>query len=106
MTVSHIFSKARCRYPISTLQSLTISPSRSMIRRITPCMAGCEGPTFNNMERLWVAILIRWSDQGLSLVERIIFAQRVSLEFFVHQNAFQVRVAAEADAEHIIHFPF
>ena len=41
---SAIFSSPRCKYPMSGVALVTISPSSSRIMRRTPCVDGCEGP--------------------------------------------------------------
>src|SRR5581483_8525407 len=46
---SAIFSSPRCKYPMSGVALVMISPSSSSTMRKTPCVAGCEGPMLSTM---------------------------------------------------------
>src|SRR3989338_11212111 len=50
-------------------------------------------------------VLGRRTDERLSFTDGIVLAQRVPLELLVHEDAARVRVAGEADAEHVPDFP-
>src|SRR6266446_3072412 len=118
---SHSFSKARCRYPISTSDLTTVSPSSSAKMRMMPCMAGCAGPMFtcrcslpppvaassprnsSRVVRSGMSSLDLGPDQRLAPVHGVVLAQRVADELLVEEEAPQVRMALEADAEHVPH---
>src|SRR3989338_2591573 len=51
------------------------------------------------------SVLGRRTDERLSFTDGIVLAQRVPLELLVHEDAVQVRVAGESDAEHVPDFP-
>src|SRR5262249_23687854 len=96
-----------------------ISPSSSARMRMIPCMAGCAGPmptvrfcpvpvplpSPSMISRRVVAgatsISNPRADQRLTPSDRVVLAQRMADELFVHQKPAQVRVAVEADAEHV-----
>src|SRR5687768_14883620 len=103
------------RNPTSGMQLSTVSPSSSMSRRSTPWVEGCCGPMF----RIMVPESVRVSESMTMLSallttahgtveldrlfsEREVFAQRVSFPVVGHQDAAQVGVAVEADAEHVV----
>src|SRR5947207_7484784 len=96
-----------------------VSPSSSVVIRMIPCIAGWAGPM--PTWRFWlplpvplpspsmnsrrvvsaIVVLLRGADQGLPPVDRVVLAQRVADELLVEEQPRQVRVAAEADAEHV-----
>src|SRR5665647_601790 len=77
-----------------------------MIRKV-PCMAGWDGPMLMSMlsGRASLCILdsisVLQRDQRLLFPPRVAFAQRVAFESLVHQDAAQVGVPGEGDAEHV-----
>src|SRR5437867_10921398 len=94
-----------------------------MIRMI-PCMAGCAGPTLRSMSLVsssrgvrlgasdrstggvaFVTNLVDWPYQGLPLVDRKVFSERMADELGVHQDALQVRMSPEPDPEHVPDLP-
>src|ERR1035441_3219816 len=90
------------------------SPSSLRITLSTPCVDGCCGPMLriSSVESRKVSgmfLLAAFDAQILLhpahvlLQDAVILAQRVTLPVFRHQNAPQVRVAGEADAEHVEH---
>src|SRR5207253_1034013 len=105
---------------MSTSASTICSPSSRATMRMIPCIAGCAGPTLSSMSRVSSASeaaaaagtelsgMVRgmavWPDQWLPFVDRIVFSQRMTDELLVSQNALQVRVSSESDAEHVPHF--
>src|SRR6266446_3885519 len=120
---SHSFSKARCRYPISTSALTTVSPSSSAKMRMMPCMAGCAGPMLtcrcslppptavpspknsSRVARSAISGLDRRPDERLSPSDGVVLAQRVADELLIEEEAPQVRMTLEADAEHVPHLP-
>src|SRR6185437_10485066 len=98
-----------------------VSPSSVSTRRRVVCVAGCCGPKLRVYRNSWSApamslgtscstgISTFRTRDGLEVVafaitaERVVFSQRKCGEFARHQDAAQVRVAVEADAEHVEH---
>src|SRR5512134_1887203 len=92
-----------------------------------PCMAGCAGPRLT--KRCWLppptpgpsprnsSRVSRWSviscfgggslnirpDQRLAALDGVVLAQRVALELLVEEQAAEIGMALEADAEHVPH---
>src|SRR5579872_1534138 len=111
-----------CRNPMSGTALRMVSPSSSSMMRRTPCVEGCCGPMLRVIRRgaagfsgstagacsvatesssrgrllIWVTVLVA--------VHRIILAQRVAFPVERHQDPHQIRMIAEADAEHVKHF--
>src|SRR3972149_6448759 len=98
------------------------SPSRSNTRRSTPCVAGCCGPMLRvSVSRRWAAmarLLPLRGNLGDDLAgdlgdaadelhrlldQRIVLAQGMPLPVVRHEDAGQVGVAAEANAEEGVH---
>ena len=44
---------------------------------------------------------IALGDERLALIVRVVLAQRMALELRVHEDAAQIRMPVEADAEHV-----
>src|SRR6185437_2146609 len=101
-----------------------VSPSSVSTRRRVVCVAGCCGPKLRVYRNSWSApamslgtscstgISTFRTRDGLEVVafaitaERVVFSQRKRGEFARHQDAAQVRVAVEADSEHVEHLSF
>src|SRR5262249_33446991 len=49
---------------------------------------------------------VRFGDERLTLADRVVLAQRMPDELGVHEDAAQVRVTRETDAEHVPHLAF
>src|SRR5208283_3579934 len=90
------------------------SPSSLRMTRSTPCVEGCCGPMLrtSSVESRKVSGMfllpaldphVLLHPARVLLQDAVILAQRVTLPVFRHQNAPQVRMAGEADAEHIEH---
>src|SRR5580658_5248065 len=110
------------RKPMSGAAERIVSPSSSSTMRSTPWVEGCCGPMFSVMRRgaegvagcSWsAAIVVKLSSRDLFIgvavlvaVDRIIFAQRMTVPIERHQNARHVRMIAEGDAEQIEHLAF
>src|SRR5216684_4814325 len=89
--------------------------------RMIPCIAGCWGPTLTcrfcpplpvplpsprKISRVVVSAMppsVPRTDQRLPPLDGVVLAQGVPLELLVHQQASEVGVPLEADAEHIPH---
>src|SRR5579872_4644999 len=106
------------------------SPSSLRLNLMVPCEAGCDGPICSSMissagsaasifcdQRAgsdMTTLLLRrpqrlhdWIDlrnQRLALLKRIILSQRMADEGIVEQDAAQVGMAVELDAEQIVAF--
>ena len=104
-----------------------VSPSSTRLNLMVPCVAGCDGPIWISMisprcgSRLTdslgrsrcdghqqrsrdghgFAIGSRSVDQRLASIDGVVLAQRVPLELLVHEDAAQVGMPVEADAEHV-----
>src|SRR6516165_5949330 len=109
---SAIFSTPRCRYPITQSVPRTFSPSSLRITRSTPCVEGCCGPMLStsSVESRNVAsgmLLSALYPQVvfhpvlILLQDGIVLAQRMTLPVLRHQDAPQIGVAGEFDAEHV-----
>src|ERR1035441_7526436 len=111
---SAIFSTPRWRYPMTQSVPSTFSPSSLRITRSTPWVEGCCGPILstNSVESRNVASGILMSLAALDtevfpnptvvlLKNTVIFAQRVPLPLLGHEDAAQIGVAFELDAEHV-----
>src|ERR1019366_9990257 len=94
----------------------TFSPSSLRMTRSTPCVEGCCGPMLSTssvesrkVESGILASLAAFNAQVLLhpalvlLNNRIVLAQRIALPFLGHEDAPQVGVAGELDAEYIEH---
>src|SRR5262245_65237350 len=83
----------------------TTSPSSSTTRRSTPCVLGCCGPmlmvTVSGVRGSGGAGLGSISCMPGSGLQRKVFAQGVPLEIVGHQDAPQVGVVLEADADQV-----
>src|SRR3954462_7191110 len=110
------------------LTPTTVSPSSCMMRRNTPCVLGCCGPILSvisfgesdsrismatpsdTAEALLAAgrrvlalcAVLEVLDQDVLVIERPVFPERVAGEVVVQQDATQVRVAHELDAEQVV----
>src|SRR3990172_4856426 len=49
--------------------------------------------------------LVDRPDERLSLVDRVVLSERMADELVVHQDALQIRMSVEADAEHVPDLP-
>src|SRR5512139_3952109 len=101
-------------------QSMITSPSSLRLNLIVPCEAGWDGPIWISMissvasrssgatARLALDIelpprldRVPLGDERLALVDRVVLAQRITDELLVEEDAPQVRMSGEADAEHV-----
>src|SRR5690349_17633225 len=99
---------------------MTVSPSSSSSRRSTPWVDGCCGPMLRTMRRgpalgcssaTTVAETpagMDWSPIKLNPPprNRVVFAQRMAVPIVGHQNAAQVGVVQELNAEQVEDFTF
>src|SRR6478609_6935091 len=103
---------------MTTSASTTFSPSRRRTTRSTPCVLGCCGPMLmtssfvSNMALLDVPRCPHLEPVGRALeqqlarpLERVILPLRVSLPFVGHEDAPQVGMSAEPDAEEVEDLP-
>src|ERR1039458_6361518 len=94
----------------------TFSPSSLRMTRSTPCVDGCWGPMLitssvesRNVESGIRSSLAAFDSQVLThptlvlLDDRVILPQGVALPILGHEDAAQVRVPRELDAEHVEH---
>src|SRR5215467_14676642 len=108
-----------CRYPMSGMADVIVSPSSSSSNRSTPCVDGCCGPMLRVMRRSpdeasasgsAVAIGLRGSSlmirRSYSVAgHRVVFPQRMSFPIIWHQDAPQIRMIPELDPEQVECFP-
>src|SRR5271157_1856679 len=98
---------------------IIFSPSSLRMTRSTPCVEGCCGPMLrpNSVESRKVesgilASLAAFNAQvflhpALVLLNYgVVLAQRIALPFLGHEDAPQIGVAGEFDAEHVEYFAF
>src|SRR5919109_2891778 len=101
----------------------TVSPSSSSTTRSTPCVDGCCGPRLTTIvssdsghcsgprtRSRGVSVTGSSSSRSLRLLEldghpgrRVVLAQRVALPVVGHEQADEVGMAGEANAEEVIH---
>src|SRR5208282_3386833 len=95
---------------MSGIMRTTVSPSISSSTRSTPWVDGCCGPMFRIMVRSWpgssTGVGVKWAIVDFLAVplHGIIFAQGVAFPVLGHQNAPQIWMAGETNAEKIEHF--
>src|SRR6266516_4548720 len=94
---------------MSGIMRTTVSPSISSSTRSTPWVDGCCGPMFRIMVRSCpgssTGVGFRWAIFYLAIaLHGVIFAQRVTLPILGHQNAAQIRMPSETNAEHVENF--
>src|SRR5882724_1399599 len=88
------------------LHETTVSPSRPRMTRSTPWVAGCCGPMFTSRISVW-NIRVSWRFLSVPRVllreplEGVFLPERVALPVIGKQDARQVGMAGEADAEEI-----
>src|SRR5579864_3908042 len=128
---SNDFSKPVCRYPISGSASRTRSPSSLSRTRSTPCVLGCWGPMLRSIHSAsgscsgpkkstpnpWVVVVSATDGVGLQPFEfrvaenhrlakgDIVLAQGMSFPGFRHQDAAEIGVTIEGDAQQIPGLP-
>src|SRR5512141_1152700 len=113
----------RCRYPITTSQSTTRSPSSLSTTRSTPWVLGCCGPMLMTSSSVsksdWLmdlldvgGVLVRpqlqpfgrvFHQQLARSLERIVLPLRMPLPLVGHQDPPQVGMPREAHPEHVPH---
>src|SRR6185369_12616665 len=91
-----------------TSVSVTISPSSISLSRNTPCVLGCCGPMLMSIISVRNISILSAELHVIPVVPpgRIFLPQRVPLPFIGEQDAAQVRMTLEGDAQEIEGLPF